>query len=616
MPRIQQKIMGALAALVFVVAGISAVLVEQRLRERRVGELVEGLEARTRIVATIAGRTDMPAVPTPDLVELVKEAGHAAHARVTLIGPDGVVLADSALNLEATRALGNHGERPEVIEARAKGFGRAQRRSDTLKRDLIYVAVTVPASASTATPGDAPAATPVVARLAIDLHVVDDAISDLRRDLVRATLLGLLVAFGLSYLLSRLTLRPIQELGDTVADIAEGKLDRRLHWEGVFDERTEIATAINRMARQLRDRVMQATRERDQLEAVLGAMSEGVLVVDRDNRVLMANPRLREMFDLWGPVDGRLAAEVVRSFEVNAILDDTLGRDEIVVGEVDLLLPRERTVMVHAGRFPKEGERLGTVAVLHDVTELRRVDRVRSDFIANASHELRTPLTAIRGFADTLVNSKLERDELGPYLEVIARNSQRMSDLVDDLLQLSRIESGKAAMEETELDLVRVCDLLLRDLGPRLEEAGLEAELHCERDEVLCWTDRQALEQVITNLLTNAVRYTNEGGRVDLRIEPHDEWIEIAVSDTGIGIPEADLERIFERFYRVDAARSRVIGSTGLGLSIVKHLTRALGGDVRVESELGRGSTFVVRLPHSHRKRENPSLFEAADLRS
>jgi two-component system phosphate regulon sensor histidine kinase PhoR len=624
--------MGALAALVFLVVGLSAVFVEQRLRERRINELVESLEARTQLVAAMAARLDIPSEPTPEILEFARDAGTASHARVTLVSPSGRVLADSALSLDEVLVLDDHSNRPEVAEALAQGFGLSQRRSGTLKRELLYSAVPIaprtPGSRSDGgAEGDGPptaagasearAAEPAaVARLALDLQVVDAAIADLRRDLAIACLLGLVAALGLSYLLSRMSLRPIQELGAAVGDIAEGKLERRLHWEGALDERTAIATAINRMARQLRDRATQATRERDQFEAVLGAMAEGVLVVDNDHHVLHANPRLREMFDLWGPLEGRLAAEVVRSFEVNELLDESLSRDDMVVGEVDILVPDERTVMVHAGRFPKQGERVGTVAVLYDVTELRRVDRVRSDFIANASHELRTPLTAIRGFADTLVQSDLDRDEIGPYLEVIARNSQRMSDLVDDLLQLSRIESGKAVLEESEIDLVRICDLLLHDLGPRLEEAEIDAQLHCDEKEVLCWTDRRAFEQVITNLLTNAVRYTNAGGRIDVHVLPHADSVEIRVADTGIGIPENDLQRIFERFYRVDASRSRVIGSTGLGLSIVRHLVRALGGDVRVESQVGRGSTFTVRLPRSPRQRENPTLFERGSASS
>lgn len=629
MPRIQQKIMGALAALVFLVVGLSALFVEQRLRERRIDELVESLDARTQLVAAMAGRLEIPSQPNPEILEFARDAGRASHARVTLISPDGRVLADSALSLDEVRALDDHSDRPEIAKALSQGYGLSQRRSDTLKRELLYSAVLVRAKGAAApgvkaVEGERPSgatadldvqagdvSSPVaIARLALDLEVVDIAIAELRRDLAIACLLGLIAALGISYLLSRMSLRPIQELGAAVADIAEGKLERRLHWEGALDERTAIATAINRMARQLRDRATQATHERDQFEAVLGAMAEGVLVVDNDRHVLHANPRLREMFDLWGPLEGRLVAEVVRSFEVNELLDQSLQSDDMVVGEVDILVPSERTVMVHAGRFPKQGERMGTVAVLYDVTELRRVDRVRSDFIANASHELRTPLTAIRGFADTLVQSDLDREEIGPYLEVIARNSQRMSDLVDDLLQLSRIESGKAVLEESEIDLVRVCDLLLRDLGPRMKEAGLKAELHCTEKEVLCWTDRRAIEQVITNLLTNAVRYTNAGGRIDVHVLPTDDHVEIRVADTGIGIPESDLQRIFERFYRVDASRSRVIGSTGLGLSIVRHLTRTLGGEVRVESQVGRGSTFSVRLPRSPRQRENPTLFE------
>jgi signal transduction histidine kinase len=221
---------------------------------------------------------------------------------------------------------------------------------------------------------------------------------------------------------------------------------------------------------------------------------------------------------------------------------------------------------------------------------------VRRDFIANASHELRTPLTSIQGFADTLASSNLSEEQRSQYLGTIVRNTQRMSGLIDDLLTLSRIESGVSALERTSLDVLRVVETLVADFAPRFEEASIGVEVHADRVPA-CYADRDALEQILSNLLSNATRYSNPGSRVDIRIAERGGYVEIRVEDTGIGIPAEDLERIFERFYRVDAARSRALGSTGLGLSIVKHLVRALDGELHVESEPGKGSCFSFTLP-------------------
>jgi two-component system phosphate regulon sensor histidine kinase PhoR len=346
----------------------------------------------------------------------------------------------------------------------------------------------------------------------------------------------------------------------------------------------------------MRDQADEAVSGRAQLEAVLSSMVEGVLVLDREGRVVLANPRAREMLSLWGEYLGRPVPEVIRSPEIDQALVAAANSDEIVVREMEVQAEKRRWLLMHATRFPGEGSREGTVAVFHDTTELRRVDEVRRDFIANASHELRTPLTAIQGFADSLTSADISPPQLSQYLEVISRNAQRMSNLIDDLLILSRIESGKSPLELTDVDVLRLVESLVADFAPRFREAQIEARITA-RDAPICRADRGALEQVLSNLLSNAARYSNPGAVVEVVLERVGDSLQVSVVDSGIGIPEQDLERIFERFYRVDAARSRVLGSTGLGLAIVKHLMRAMGGDIAVESELGKGSRFFFSLP-------------------
>jgi len=265
---------------------------------------------------------------------------------------------------------------------------------------------------------------------------------------------------------------------------------------------------------------------------------------------------------------------------------------------IEVAHPAHRTLRVHAVRFPPGGApRAGTVAVLHDVTELMQLEKMRRDFVANASHELRTPLAAIHGFAETLLgNPSLDEADRRAYLEVIDRHSKRLAAIVTDLLELSKIESRETRLELAAVDTAKLAETLLRDWGPRIEQKQLNVSLTSDRPGI-AWADPQACEQILSNLLDNAIKYTEPGGSIALRIGGDERNVQIAVSDTGVGIPERDLARVFERFYRVDPARSRSQGGTGLGLAIVKHLVQSLGGAIQVESQLGRGSTFSFTLP-------------------
>jgi two-component system phosphate regulon sensor histidine kinase PhoR len=325
-------------------------------------------------------------------------------------------------------------------------------------------------------------------------------------------------------------------------------------------------------------------------------MVEGVLVLDRNGRVILANPRLRELFGVWGGVEGRSALEVIRRADVEAALAEAARTPEPVVRELHLAANGGRHLEMHAGRFPAHGPLLGTVAVFHDVTELHRLEGIRRDFVANVSHELRTPLTAIRGFAETLRGSEVPPEQRRQYLDVILRHADRLTALIEDLLELSRIEGGTRELAPEPTDVAALARGVMQDLKPRLDARRLRGELRAEPAPPAL-ADRRALEQVLLNLLDNAIKYSDPGGRIEIAVSGSPAGVRIDVSDTGIGIPEADRARIFERFYRVEKARSRDLGGTGLGLAIVKHLVQALGGEVFVTSQEGRGSTFSVRLP-------------------
>jgi len=378
----------------------------------------------------------------------------------------------------------------------------------------------------------------------------------------------------------------------------DGRLEARLPgtWSG---ELRPIAESLNEMAAALEARLRGSDARSARLEAVIEAMEEAVLVVDGAERVLLANPRLRELVSPSGgepAPEGRALLEVVRQTEVVDGLRAALRKGEIQAREATIGLAGERRVRFQVAPFTQPDGTPGAVAVFHDVTELRRVESIRRDFVANASHELKTPLTSIRGYAERLSDMKLP-DNAVSAVDAIVANAKRLQALVEDLLELSRIESGSVPLRPETVGVAELARRLARDLEPRLRAGDLELEVRAEGDD-RAWADRRAVEQVLANLLDNAIKYTHAGGRIEVVVRPGvGDRLHLAVSDTGIGIPRRDLPRIFERFYRVDPGRSRALGGTGLGLAIVKHQVQAMGGQLGVESQLGHGSCFWVELP-------------------
>lgn len=411
--------------------------------------------------------------------------------------------------------------------------------------------------------------------------------------LIAGSALAYLVTRGLA----RMMVEPLEDVAEVARRLGRGESEARLLFH-LHDERDAVVGAVNRMADALQSELQRTRGNVQQLEAVMAEMIEGVLVLDSNDRIVLVNTAFRELFDVWGEVQERPVIEIIRLPAVGELLSAARDGSEPVFADFEVRGHLARTIWGRAARFPRAGSRAGTLAVFHDVTEIRRVDRVRRDFIANASHELRTPLTSIQGYAESLASGPMTPTEVETHVAVIQRNVHRMRDLIDDLMDLSRIESGGGAPDPSRVDVVRLVQTLVADAGPRLARAKIEASVRTPTAPA-AWVDRKALEQVLENLLTNAIRYSDEGASISIDVEPRGELLEISVADTGIGIPDESLDRIFERFYRVDASRSRAIGSTGLGLAIVRHLVHAMGGTIRVESRLGQGSRFTFSVPRA-----------------
>jgi two-component system phosphate regulon sensor histidine kinase PhoR len=557
------------------------------LRVEALAQLDQSLEQTARAVADDLEGHAIDALPAERLAALADQAGHVAGVRVTLIDTAGSVRADTEVSAANLAAIESHAGREEVRAAAAGQVGKASRTSGTVGRELRYVAVPAPGGG--------------VVR-------VSDDFADLERGvaLARGHALGLIaiaalaaiaMLHGFVWLFHR---RPLAEMRRMAADVADGRLDVRAPRTSDADL-ARVARVIQQIAGQLRSRLREVNQDEEQLGAVLEAMVEGVLLVDARGAIQLANSRLRDLFDIHREIEGRPLLEGIRNADLDAILTEATGINETVARTIALPGPSHRTLQVLAARFPSEGARTGTVAVFHDVTELMRLEEVRRDFVANASHELRTPLAAIRGFAETLLESAaLSPEEQKSYLEVIHRHSQRLSNLVEDLLELSTIESRSLRLEIAAVDVARTAENLIADWRLRLEERRIAAALRSE-GRPLALADARALDQILGNLLDNAVKYTEPGGSIEVVVEQRSDRVRVSVADSGIGIPAEDTARIFERFYRVDRARSRALGGTGLGLSIVKHLVQSLGGEIFVRSELGRGSTFVFTLPAAER---------------
>ena len=511
-------------------------------------------------------------------------------SRVTVIATDGRVLGDSEVAVDELPRVENHGARPEVRAALAGRVGRDRRTSATIGTSLLYEAL--PISDGGRVIG--------VLRVALPVAAVTSSYAAIHRVMLAGGLVALAVAFGIGLFVARRVTKPVVQMQTIAHQMSEGDFTVRAPIRSP-DEIGALGRALNGLAARLREKVHDLGHEQAKATAILDGMIEGVIAVDGRDIILLMNERARSMFGLDATRgEGKPFLEVIRNTELHEAFREGRGVDRGNVSHRELRLasPVERRLQVNAVPLRLGANEVGVVMVLHDVTELRRLEQVRTEFVANVSHELRTPLTAIQGYLETLLAGALEEQEHARrFLEIVFRHTERLGRLLNDLMDLSNIELGRVALKLAPTRLDEAVDAVLAIIGPKAKsgKVGLRSQLPRDLPPVLA--DRDRLVQILINLVDNAVKYTPEGGRVTVRVqEPADGWIEVDVVDTGIGIPPSDLPRITERFYRVDKARSRELGGTGLGLAIVKHLVFAHGGQLKIESEPGRGTTVRVWL--------------------
>lgn len=554
----------------------------ESLLSRYEGELVRHTRAMAEALeGEVEGLND-PVLVRPRLDPVADRFGAATEARISVIGPAGELLADSELELPDLEVAEDHGKREEVLAARAGGVGVVRRRSTTLGTDMLYVATLLDDTSGR------------VVRVSVPLAQIDEAVRQLRWILLLAGLAALGAAALLAMAASRLLSRSLRDLVETAQHEA-GTLR-----EGTSPVDDEEPSSVNALADDLRRTVRLLGTERERFETVLETMGQAVIALDADQRFNTVNQAARDLLGLPETVEGRPLLDFVRVPALRGLIDHA-ATGEPASSEFDYGMSPRRRIQAHA-TAPRHGG--GTVIVMHDVTELRRLETVRKDFIANVSHELRTPVAVIQANAETLLGGAIRDEERAPiFLEALARHADRLGRLVADLLDISRIEAGRYKLEIVPVDLVEIVDRTIAGLAIQAEARGTSLVSQLD-GELWVASDDKALEQVLVNLVSNAIKYTQDGGHVEVavRVAEHTAAgepaaLRVEVCDDGPGIDPRHHQRVFERFYRVDSGRTRDMGGTGLGLAIVKHLIEAMNGRVGVDARRPRGSIFWFTMP-------------------
>lgn len=545
------------------------------------------LETRARFVQGMI-KTPEDYYDQISIDRLCKEIGKSTLTRVTIILPSGKVIGDSERD---PGELDNHKDRLEFIGAVKEKKGVSTRYSLTLDKNLMYVGVPVYYGNKLH----------AVIRTSIPVDIIDEAVSAMQKKIVFAGFTIAIFAALVCLFISRRISRPIEELRKNAEGIAKGEYRFNQPRSNIY-EIGNLHNAMKEMVKDLEERISTITRQRNEIEVILSSMEEGILAVDKDEKIISLNRAAEKIFGVKSrDAQGKSIQEAIRNRTFHDFISDVIKGNEPVEKEITLYPGEEKFINGHGTRLvDTNGKEIGALIVLNDVTRLKRLENIRRDFVANVSHEIKTPVTAIKGFVETLKDVGVDSEEESErFLTIISKHVNRLEAIIDDLLQLSRLEKDTESGDEILLEKANVLNIIetaIQVCSPVAEAKQIKFNITCEK-ELAAKVNAPLLEQAVVNLLDNAVKYSENNTKVHVNAYKKEDMLYIEVSDEGRGIEKEHLPRLFERFYRVDKARSRQQGGTGLGLAIVKHIIHAHRGSVSVESSPGKGSTFTIRLP-------------------
>lgn len=526
-------------------------------------------------------------VDTKGYNSFAHEIGEMLGLRVTIINTKGKVIGDSALNETQIEAMENHANRPEIIDAIAKGRGERFRYSTTIKKKMLYKAASLKLNNQIS-----------VIRIAMPLDDIDLLSSNIKTIIFISIIAAFIIAIIISLVMSSYISAPIKKMSWIAKSISLGNFSQNSNVR-TGDELEELSWSINYMKEQIKQRIDEVTSNKSRLEAVLLSMFDGVMVVDKNGAIRLMNDTLKSILEINYDPYKKNFLEVVRNVDIKSIVDRVLSLDSGVQSkEITLFMPDEKNIIIHATPIIHGGVVDGAVLIFHDVTMIKRLESVRKEFVTNASHELRTPVASIKGYAETLLDGALaDKENARDFVEIIASDANRLSSLIKDILDLSRIESNEMSLQKEQCDLESIIEKAINSVSNKKDDNKIKIELNIINELPQIYVDKERILQVIINLIDNAIKYNRDNGTVIITATPQEDTISVEIQDSGVGISEADQEHIFERFYRVDKARSREIGGTGLGLSIVKHILNAHKQTIKVKSKPGEGTTFTFTLP-------------------
>lgn len=581
------KLIFSYILIILISFGFVVFFLDKNLEEKSLQDIKSSLVNEANLIESQVSTEDLKKENLDFLEALVKNLGPRIKSRITIVNNQGKVLADSEKSQVEVLKMESHADRPEIRLALAGNIGEEIRYSSTLKIDMLYVAL--PIREKDQILG--------AVRLALPLSNVQRTLSVIKRAILLSLLFALGLAFVLGSVLTAGIIKPINKIIHISRKFSTGDFSHTILLDSQ-DEIGELAATLNKMAKDIEDKIREVQIQNQHLKAILESMVEGIIVTDKSSHIVSINPTVEKIFKITKQdVEGKLFLEVIRNNDIAEIINNVLKNRRFFSCELLLVWPVQKIFRVDATPIFEKEMVSGCLVMIHDITEIRRLETMRKDFVANVSHELKTPLTSIKGFVETLLEGALEdKENSRHFLQIIQDHANRLDNLVSDLLDLSHLESQEIKLETQSFDLKGLTDDILASFKSQLKRRSIKAE-NILSSGLIVKADKNKIGQVLTNLLDNAIKFNQEKGSVKIYSQDLDDKIKISVEDSGIGIPEKDIPRIFERFYRVDKARSRELGGTGLGLSIVKHIVELHNGSVGVESTEGFGSKFWFILP-------------------